>query len=240
MKDIKKIALKVASKLKITPYLYYNFKYNNPFLLKEKLFKNKAITIFDVGAHDGRSIVEYKKKFPKSNIFSFEPTPETFKVLHNNFNEKYNINIFNLALTSFVGSTSFYINNSSFTNSILKLSDRNPLDFIKSQTSITVETTTIDVFCKEKNIERIHILKIDVQGADLDVLKGATEMLKSKCIDLIYIEVEFVEIYKDQPLFHDISMFLNEHKYKLHALYNLSYSKEGQIMYGDATFVIDN
>jgi hypothetical protein len=62
-------------------------------------------------------------------------------------------------------------------------------------------------------------------------------MLQNKKIDLIFVEVEFDKIYKDQPLFHDISLFLSTYEYSLFSLYNLSISKEGQIIYGDAIFI---
>jgi FkbM family methyltransferase len=224
---------------KITPYLYYTYKYNDPFLIKKRLFDNQSIIIFDVGAHDGRSIDLYKKKFSNSTIFSFEPTPKTFSILKKNTENLEKVNLYNEALTFFVGQTSFYINNSSLTNSLLEssISDDNFIDATRTKEKITVNTNTIDNFCSKNTIDKINILKIDAQGADLDVLKGAIGMLKNKSVDLIYIEVEFVQLYENQPLFHDISHFLSEYGYNLYSLYNLSIGKNGQMIYGDAIFL---
>lgn len=80
-------------------------------------------------------------------------------------------------------------------------------------------------------------MKIDAQGADLFVLKGATESLKNKLIDLIFVQVDFLQLYENQPLFQDLSAFLNSYDYYLYSLYNISFSKIGQIIYGDAIFL---
>ena len=239
IKIIKQNAAKILNYIGITPYVYYAYKYNNPFVIKKKLFGNSPITIFDVGAHDGRSIHLYKKHFPNSKIFSFEPTPKTYLQLEKNAEKLDNVFIHNVALTSFVGQTEFHLNNSSLTNSLLESAIKNNIlsEIIETKEKITVNTNTIDSFCIENKIEKIDILKIDVQGADLEVLKGASDMLKEAKIDLIFVEVEFIELYTNQPLFHDISVFLKSLNYNLYSFYNMSVAKDGQIIYGDAIFL---
>lgn len=236
---IRKTAVNFFKHFNITAYVYYTFKYNDPFLIKRKLFGNKPITIFDVGAHDGRTAKLYNKQFPNSKIFSFEPTPNTFKSLANNLSNYKNVELSNVALSNFVGQTQFFLNKSSLTNSILKPHDEKYIapDIFHTVEKIVVNTNTIDVFCEEKKIEKINILKIDVQGAELEVLKGAAAMLTNKNIDLIYLEVEFVELYLNQPLFHDISAFLKTFDYNLYYIYNISVGKDGQMIYGDAIFL---
>ncbi len=56
-------------------------------------------------------------------------------------------------------------------------------------------------------------LKVDVQGAELGVLRGATELLKH--VGVVYLEVEFSPIYQDQPLFADVDQFLRQHDFEL-------------------------
>ncbi|WP_348810503.1 FkbM family methyltransferase [Flavobacterium maritimum] len=238
-KKLRQKVTKFLGYIGITPYIYYAYKFNDPFLVKKKLFRNKPIVIFDVGAHDGRSITLYKKHFTASTIFSFEPTPKTYLQLEKTAKKYSNSFVFNIALTSFIGQTEFYLNNSSLTNSLLKSSDvENALSkVIETKEKIIVNTNTIDQFCIENKIERINILKIDVQGADLNVLIGATNMLKEQKIDLIFVEVEFIEMYENQPLFHDVSLFLRSLNYDLFSFYNMSIDKMGQIIYGDAIFL---
>ena len=80
-----------------------------------------------------------------------------------------------------------------------------------------VQTTKLDAVCE---IEACDYLKIDVQGAELDVLKGAEETLKD-CF-IVEVEVEFVPLYENQPLFGDIDKFLRDRGFYLHRLMDVS------------------
>lgn len=239
-KNIKKGIKKLLGKFGISPYVYFTYKYNKPFEIKRKIFNEDEIVIFDIGAYDGRSAIEYLKEFPKSKIYSFEPTKKSFEKLNKNFGIHSNITIFNTAFSNFKGETDFHINSSGLTNSLLKLSNtriNNEVYNLKEETIEKVAVTTLDSFTAEMNIDNINILKIDVQGAELSVLKGAENLLKNKKIDALFVEVEFLKLYADQPLFHDISSFLYQYDYHLYSLYNLTSSKQGQMVYGDALFL---
>ena len=110
-----------------------------------------------------------------------------------------------------------------------------------------IETTTLDNFCESEEINEIDFLQIDVQGADLDVLKGATKILDS--VLAIQIEVEFSHLYIDQPLFADVDTFLRKQGFTLFDLspaYRLkadspirSTVRAGQILWGDAFYFRD-
>jgi hypothetical protein len=69
-----------------------------------------------------------------------------------------------------------------------------------------VDISTIESFCNEQNIERVDFLHIDVQGAELDVLKGANNYLSK--VRMIWLEVENIPLYQEQPLRNDIEVFL--------------------------------
>lgn len=115
--------------------------------------------------------------------------------------------------------------------------------------SVGIETTTLDAFCEEENIEEIDFLQIDVQGADLDVLQGAINLL-NKTILAIQIEVEFSHLYINQPLFADVDNFLRSQKFSLFDLYSAHRPRfhiqqkspnhpNGQILWGDAFYLRD-
>ena len=59
--------------------------------------------------------------------------------------------------------------------------------------------STLDEYALSKGIQHIDILKMDVQGSELNVLKGAENLLKSNKIDIIYSEVWFKAAYEGQP-----------------------------------------
>ena len=86
-----------------------------------------------------------------------------------------------------------------------------------------VDVTTIDDYCREKNISHINLLKSDTQGFELEVLKGAIGMLKQNKVEFIFLEINFVELYKNLPSFCDINGFLSQHGFKLLRFYDFSY-----------------
>lgn len=91
----------------------------------------------------------------------------------------------------------------------------------------------------ENNLNHIHILKLDIQGSELNALKGAEKLLIEKKIDLVYTEAYFVQQYVDQPLFPEIAMYLLNRGYQLQDIYNPIYGK-GKLAWCDAVFVRDN
>jgi len=193
--------------------------------------------IFDVGANRGDITALYRQGFPEAEIFAFEPFPEsldTFKGRHGTDNK---IHAFQLALAAEEGEKILYVNHNVDTNSLLQpraaglSSDKQ----VKNVSELAVKTATLDVFCRDKGIEYIDILKMDIQGGEWAALQGASGLLQKGMIGLIYSEVFFIEQYKDQPLFHDISKLLHSYGYNLQDIYSPFYGK-GNIAWGDAIF----
>jgi hypothetical protein len=67
-------------------------------------------------------------------------------------------------------------------------------------------------------LPRPILMKLDVQGGELDVLRGAADALA--LIDAIYTEVSFLMLYEQQPLASDITTFLHDHGFALRGVYN--------------------
>jgi FkbM family methyltransferase len=114
---------------------------------------------------------------------------------------------------------------------------------------VEIETTTLDAFCEEEGIEEVDFLQIDVQGADLNVLQGASKLL-NRTVLAIQIEVEFSHLYRNQPLFADVDTFLRNERFTLFDLpcsyrhrYLLNQKSpthpHGQILWGDAFYLRD-
>jgi hypothetical protein len=75
-----------------------------------------------------------------------------------------------------------------------------------------------------EQITRPALMKLDVQGAELDVLEGCGTLLQE--IDYIYLEGSFVELYEGQALITDIVTFLDRHGFKFRGIYNTSYTRD--------------
>jgi FkbM family methyltransferase len=215
----------------------------NPYLAQKALIGNKEnLCIFDVGAHYGETLIEYKSVFPNARIYSFEPFDESAEIFIKNTKSYSEIQLFRHAFSNKIGESEFYINSSDATNSLLNPTLTNSWvdDATKNKRISTVRTDTIDSFCAKNDIVRIDILKLDVQGGEVFVLEGAIQMLSTDKINMIFTEVEFITIYQDQPLFHDVNEFLTRYDYKLFGLYNTHFLENGQIAWCDAIYLKAN
>jgi FkbM family methyltransferase len=205
---------------------------------QKELLKGKANVIFDVGANRGNTTLKYLKLFSNARIHSFEPFPESYEIFINRHKDNLNVHLNKYALSSSIGEANLNVNKSVDTNSLLE-SKKIGANSDKSCISIgqiEIETNTIDSYCAQNNIKEIDILKIDVQGSEIEVLKGALEMLKKGSIKLIYTETYFEQQYVNQPLFHDISQLLYTHNFVLQDIYDPYFSKNN-MLWCDSIFV---
>jgi len=90
--------------------------------------------------------------------------------------------------------------------------------YLKDKTEI--DTVSMDYFAQANYISEVDFIKIDIQGAELDVFKGGTQVLKS--VMALVCEVEFIPHYLQQPLFGDVCSFLNEHQLMFHKFLSLA------------------
>jgi len=197
--------------------------FNRRKTLKKLFFnKNETLTIFDVGAHIGESLIEFKEIFPNSLIHCFEPYEKSFRMLRKlDFK---NVIFNNIAVGNNLGFKTFYVyNDLSEISSFFKI-DENSLVFknhvhakvnkIKQKhVEVKVPVTTIETYCSENNVKKIDILKIDVQGYSREVLEGSKSMLKTNKVDVIIIEIIFDEIYGRRDCFYIIEKYLIPNNY---------------------------
>ena len=85
-----------------------------------------------------------------------------------------------------------------------------------------------------ENLVSPILLKIDVQGYELEVLKGCGDILVK--FDYIYVECSFVELYKEQVLVDEVIQYLINYSFKLDGIYNTFYDKKGIAVQGDFLF----
>jgi FkbM family methyltransferase len=188
------------------------------------------LTIFDIGACEAEDSIRYSNLFPNAKIYAFEPVPENFhKAIENiiHYQKSNQIFIYPFALNDKEGEFEFYVSSGkpmienkisdwdfgNKSSSLLKPGKIKHIhEWLKFDRIIKVQTKTLKRFCSENNINKIHLLHLDVQGAELNVLKSAGEVLFET--DLIWLEVSVVELYKNQALEKDIRNFLNP-KYEL-------------------------
>ena len=204
----------------------------------------RELTFIDVGANTGQTIDLVRKDFKNAKIYSFEPTPDLVKQLETKYKGDPGVTISGKALADFDGEAKFYISTYSPTNSMLVPdidlyteihSDR--ADDLKNLKEINVPVTTLNSWYKENDFRGfIDVLKIDTQGTELQVLKGAGDLLKNK-IKIIILEVQFVNFYKGSPPYYKIFEFLYDHKYNLLDFFNNMRLNNLEIIESDLIFL---
>lgn len=213
----------------------------NSFLDQSKIIENPKV-IFDVGSNRGGTVTQYLQLFANANIYSIEPIADLLSFQKQKFYNNKRVNFVGKVFSDINGSVEFNINETSDTSSLLKSNT----EFIpnrygnvyKTFKTIEVEAIRLDEFCELNNIDKIDILKIDVQGAELKVLLGAEKMLKAGNIKLIYCECLFLPFYVGQCFFDDIVAYLNFIGYRLYSSYDFHFnSKTGKVMQCDSIFV---
>ncbi len=118
-----------------------------------------------------------------------------------------------LALGETVGEATLYVTQDPMCSSLYQPNEPYAARFsglselMNESFSIEVDITTLDQVCQTEGIHEIDFLQVDVQGADLQVLKGASQTL-DRTILAVQIEVEFSHLYRHQPLFADVDTFL--------------------------------
>ena len=170
--------------------------------------------IFDVGANIGDYTNLLQKVFPNSLIVAFEPNPVTYDILEKRFSEK-NVITNMKGLSSSQGSMKFYDQkdcseasrhgHASLYKEVIE--DLHGVEAVEME----VLVSTLDSYVEEKSIDRISLLKIDTEGHELEVLKGATKLLSQDKIDLIHVEFNEMNIIS-RVFFRDFTEMLYNYK----------------------------
>jgi FkbM family methyltransferase len=144
-----------------------------------------------------------------------------------------------LHLTKVRGCSSLYEPNMAF------LKQFHGSDWFEVEKVVGLKTTSIDVLFEKEGIHKCDFIKIDVQGAELDVLKGGMRCLKEHVLG-IEVEVEFQSVYRNQPLFSDIDHYIRDQfgfeiqdlkKYYWKYPEGINYgSAKGKLIFGEALY----
>jgi FkbM family methyltransferase len=166
--------------------------------------------IFDVGANDGRTVLRLKEALPIPRIYAFEPVSATYRELVSQTSRYPNVRCFQLALGERQGRQDIHLNAIAAMNSFL------PEWSIAIGTE-TVDISTVDQVMIDNDVPLIHFLKIDTEGYELEVLKGARKALTEGRIEVIQAEIRFDHHVSE---LQEMITFLTPFGYHLFGIYN--------------------
>jgi FkbM family methyltransferase len=191
--------------------------------------------IVDGGAHRGDTIDRFLALYDAPEIHAFEPIPALARDLQYKYATTEGVIIHDKALGSRDGATPFHVVENLVSSSVL---EPGPCAMTYHGTRLQVRNTIwvggvrLDEVLDGRSI---HILKLDLQGYELEALKGCERLLDS--IKVIATEVEFIPLYNGQPLFADIDLFLRNRGFRLLNLYDLYTHPDGQLTAADAVYL---
>lgn len=215
---------------------------------------NISFTIIEIGAlklnKEKESFYELLDYFPSSKIIGFEIEKDVCEKM--NSESLKGIKYYPYALGKANEKRKLYITQHPMCSSLYKPNETfnklyNNLEVTNLKDEIEIDTITLDYFIDKHDIGNIDFIKIDVQGAELDIFKGASNALKN--VLNIVCEVEFIDVYENQPLFGDICNYLSQYNLMFNKFLGLAgraikpvkldnnLNKPSQHMWSDAVFV---
>jgi FkbM family methyltransferase len=192
-------------------------------------------TLVDVGAHNGLFARRASLYFPLRRTIMVEPIPEEaakLRELHLPGAE-----VVQAALAETKGRARFTISHAAQSSSLLEMNPEMSSAYgadMSGKTEIDVTVTTLDDVCKDHKIDRIDLLKADVQGAERALLAGALHSLRKT--KYMQIEVLFVEHYRGCALFAELDFICRQAGFELHGLTNFLHDPSGKLLQADAIY----
>lgn len=167
--------------------------------------------IFDVGSLNGIESVYFSQYLPDVEIYSFEANPNSVKLIEENQKHYPKTHCINKAISNYNGKSDFYITIDNIgASSLLK-----PMGGYAgyNYSILEVDVITIEKFCQEYNIPKIDILWMDLQGNELNALKGMGNILSTTKI--ICSEIGLKPYYENHTLYNEIVDYLQKYGFEI-------------------------
>lgn len=193
-------------------------------------------SIYDVGANVGQFALAATTVWPESPVFSFEPVPSAYEQLEKLADRFTSIHPSRLALGKSVGTVAMNVTNHTASSSLLKLhqNHRDLYPHVAESATIQVEVSTLAVQIMRIPILAPALLKLDVQGFESEVLKGAGDSLSN--FRWILLETSTSPMYENEVLFQDICELLTRKGFKFTYPVQIHLADSGAFGQFDALF----
>ena len=208
------------------------------FVLSKILDPKKVNMIIDGGASIGDTSQRFSTLFPNALVHAFEPYPTFLNALHKKANQNQNIKVHPLALGKNNCSNAFNVNQSEGTNSLLKPNENATEIYgslLKTESIIDIQIVKLDDWFKTQESQIIDILKLDIQGSEVDAIEGAKKLFEQGLIKTVLCEFMFKNTYQEQACWIELARKIENYGFRLFNLYQTQHYK-GQIIQADLLF----
>ncbi|WP_412467652.1 FkbM family methyltransferase [Pedobacter sp. KLB.chiD] len=208
---------KRLNKLKHTPAKDLHSGHIDSLELLELIQSEAQINVIvDIGANTGTWTLLAKSIFSNAQIYAFEPLEFCRLEFEKNTKVLDNINLYLKAVGNENITSKINLNSFADASSILNATPLLHSSFqIKELDKLVIQIVKLDDFFKQEGLLQPDLIKLDIQGYELEALKGAVMLLSS--VKYIIMEVSFIEYYKNQPLFEEVILFMNSNYFKVKA-----------------------
>lgn len=177
----------------------------------------RIFLILDVGANVGQSALAYAARFPGARILCFEPAPKTFAALRAATGRHANVRCFPVGFGAQRARVRMRVDTATM-NRLVPHSGS-----AEGPATEFVDLLTLDEYCASEGIGQASYLKIDTEGMDLEVLKGARALLSAEAFDLVEVEAGMHPGNRYHVPLEDLKRHLEAFGYSLFGLYEQMY-----------------
>ncbi|MFA4927866.1 MAG: FkbM family methyltransferase [Patulibacter sp.] len=190
-------------------------------------------TVLDVGASRGQFALHATQRYPDARVLCFEPLRTSQDVLRRVLGSR--VTIVPTAVGAEPGTAVLHVAAADDSSSLLPIGTRQRTEFPGTHETgrIEVPVTPLSEFLGA-DLAQPALLKIDVQGLELEVLRGAGDALSR--VDTVLVECSFVELYEGQALADDVIVHMAQRGFRLAGVYGLATAQNGEALQSDLLF----
>jgi FkbM family methyltransferase len=183
-------------------------------------FLSKNPTIIEAGACSGIDTLALNQLWPNSQIYAFEPNPNSYRMLKKNVSSIPNISYFNIALGDKSGFTNFYVCRHPNIDKEMDTNDpssilrpyQDKIPGVSFNEIIQVPITTLDDWAEKNNVTHIDFMWLDMQGSEGAMLKACPKIFQT--VKAIQTEYSIEPLYEGTLLLNELHSFLIVHGFK--------------------------
>ncbi|MDQ6946148.1 MAG: FkbM family methyltransferase [Actinomycetota bacterium] len=202
-----------------------------------KVLKNADIVV-DIGANQGLWSEAVTRFVRPRRLFAFEPSPEPYAHLTQRLLYAPSAKLFNVALSDYSGESRLHRFEQSEFNSLYEPATALAATYdISTIGDEMVQVTTLDDILETEKVDgELTIVKMDVQGAEMSVLKGAQASLRrTRCL---IVELLFSPHYRGETMFAELHNYITASgQFRFHNFGTLARDSDGALLWADAVYL---